>query len=452
MRMYIKHTLLRDCVLGNLISRDSARAYCCALFRFFVHWNIEVMLLGLVTMQSNVPSNRSLLTEKNVKGKIQEPTVIKREDVLLGRGKCNFKHTGNVAYRVLIDTRLEKYIASDSRSEKTHMVVQVVETITEAGGRFLKQETNSDNWYPVDKKTAREKVGHSFRDAIKAKNSSAIRVEEKVDSSITVKSSFGEILRWLTDKHHVGAGKASTISTSAPAKKLARPSHFPVAHRASSDSTTARKKTSSKRKIPPSPSASRPSQVRRRSPPSTSLVDLELISQRAAHTYMNLSDDEKRMVARRASLSLERSYAANMAASLRQAPLASETQRVSRHPVGLSSSFSGEEHHRAARATGHSLSRSLDSSPIAGALFARGSVRPLEQIPSGKEENDVMRFAAFQHPSKNILKSHTTDRHAPNHMMRDHMTGDQMMGNWMIRNHTTAQRKLTGNAESSGRK
>ena len=123
---------------------------------------------------------------------------VKEQDVLLGRGKCNFKHCGNIAYRMLIDTRLEKYIASDSRSEKTHMVVEVVESIFESGGRFLKQNGSSGNaWFVVDKKTAREKVGHSFRDAIKAKNGVTARLEEKPGSPISAKSSFSEILRYI---------------------------------------------------------------------------------------------------------------------------------------------------------------------------------------------------------------------------------------------------------------
>ena len=152
-------------------------------------------------MQAMIPINEAPLevTRREQVDKVHHESEIKEQDVLLGRGKCNFKHIGNMAYRMLIETRLEKYIASDSRSEKTHMVVEVVESIFESGGRFLKQEQGSsaDGWFVVNKKTAREKVGHSFRDAIKAKNGVITQVEEKRGSSISAKSSFSEILRYI---------------------------------------------------------------------------------------------------------------------------------------------------------------------------------------------------------------------------------------------------------------
>lgn len=94
------------------------------------------------------------------------------------------------------------------------MVVEVVESIFESGGRFLKQNGSSgDAWFVVDKKTAREKVGHSFRDAIKAKNGVTARLDEKPGSPISAKSSFSEILRYIerqnTKKDTTTAGKVT---------------------------------------------------------------------------------------------------------------------------------------------------------------------------------------------------------------------------------------------------
>ena len=249
-------------------------------------------------MKAIIPSNQSSAKGKSSTIiKLQDDCDIKVQDVLLGRGKCNFKHEGNVAYRILIETRLEKYVASDSRSEKTHMVVQVVETISEAGGRFLKQEGSADSWYAVDKKTAREKVGHSFRDAIKAKNGAVIRVEEKLDPSISVKSSFADILRYLTREHSsqqssikVGATNIKDLSNTpdaSPARKRGRPTTT-ASYPAQSDSiiSPARARLQPKRKLPPASS-------------------LEQISKRAAETYMNLSEDARINVARRAVASAE---------------------------------------------------------------------------------------------------------------------------------------------------
>lgn len=261
-------------------------------------------------MQSNsCASNKPSSKGKGQRAKSQGSPRINREDVLLGRGKCNFKHIGNMAYRILIDTRLDKYITSDSRSEKTHMVVQVVETITEAGGRFLKQEGSTDNWFAVDKKTSREKVGHSFRDAIKARTCTAVRVEEKLDPSITVKSSFAEILAWLTFKNTAIPTKSPTVAAAAVGErepelssktKLTRPKAIISSHRSQSDSAVslpATRKTV-KRKLP---SASLTSQN----------LSLEQMSRRAAETYMRLSEEARINVARRAVASAEEFFVNN---------------------------------------------------------------------------------------------------------------------------------------------
>jgi hypothetical protein len=174
------------------------------------------------------------------------------------------------------------------------MVVQVVETITEAGGRFLKQEGNTENWFAVDKKTAREKVGHSFRDAIKARSCTAVRVEEKLDGSITVKSSFAEILGWLLVKNnaaiHAAVAKKPPVFVAGPANKLlVRPQAIKVSNRAQSDSAaSAPSRKSVKRKLPAATSAS-------------STMSLEEMSRRAAHTYMNLSKGARIKLARRAA-------------------------------------------------------------------------------------------------------------------------------------------------------
>jgi hypothetical protein len=205
--------------------------------------------------------------------KLEQHCEIRNQDVLLGRGKCNFKHVGNMAYRVLIDKRLEKYSSSDSRSEKTHMVVQVVESVSEAGGRFLKQE-GEDCWFPVDKKTAREKVGHSFRDAIKAKTSNAVRVEENVHSSITLKSSFGEILTWLERRNFAPTEnqRVLTMTFSEVKKTSYKPVEMP--HSAAKVS------------------------------PVSAAAHLETISKQAAKTYMAMSHDEKVEIARQVASSI----------------------------------------------------------------------------------------------------------------------------------------------------
>jgi hypothetical protein len=87
-------------------------------------------------------------------------------DILLGRGKTSFNHKGNHWFRVFIGLHLRQYMDAKSRMEKTLVVNAVVEAITEAGGRFLKQDSKTEKWVTVGPKKAREKVGHALRDAV----------------------------------------------------------------------------------------------------------------------------------------------------------------------------------------------------------------------------------------------------------------------------------------------
>ena len=102
-------------------------------------------------------------TKKNVNQVIESPQDF---DILLGRGKMSFNHVGNRRFRVFIGLHLRRYMDAKSRMEKTLVVNSVVEAITEAGGRFLKQDAKNNNWVQVNAKAAREKVGHALRDAV----------------------------------------------------------------------------------------------------------------------------------------------------------------------------------------------------------------------------------------------------------------------------------------------
>lgn len=245
------------------------------------------------TMQAMIPINEAPLeVAPREVAKVHHECCeqVKKQDVLLGRGKCNFKHCGNIAYRMLIDTRLEKYIASDSRSEKTHMVVEVVESIFESGGRFLKQDVSlGDGWFVVDKKTAREKVGHSFRDAIKARNGVTARLEEKPSSSISVKSSFSEILHYIelqnSRKDAITTGKV----TGSHVIEIGAHSDTIVQVLLKSEQVGS---LPSQRNV----LATRDLELRNESKmlqESTSTINLEQISKRAAAKYKSLSEDAR---------------------------------------------------------------------------------------------------------------------------------------------------------------
>lgn len=81
-----------------------------------------------------------------------------RSDVLLGRGRTNFWHEGNVRFREIIGANLEAYLRAATRSKKSKVVRDIADEVLSAA-RFLKQNDKPPfNWYNAGLKAAREKV------------------------------------------------------------------------------------------------------------------------------------------------------------------------------------------------------------------------------------------------------------------------------------------------------
>lgn len=122
-------------------------------------------------------------------------------DILLGRTRRSKSHTGNVAFRTLVDARTELYRSSTSRSAKIHVVVSLTKSVYEAGGRFLnpRKKGNSTVWVEVDRSYAREKVGNSIRDGIKLtnKNKKPPLSAGKYKNLFNQTSSFADIVHCL---------------------------------------------------------------------------------------------------------------------------------------------------------------------------------------------------------------------------------------------------------------
>jgi hypothetical protein len=89
-------------------------------------------------------------------------------DVCCGRGKRHWNHPGNLRFRQLIQSKLQRYMDTPTRSGKTLVVVSVVEEIRRSGGHFLKQDASNEQWYDIGDAEARDKVGHSLRDQVTA--------------------------------------------------------------------------------------------------------------------------------------------------------------------------------------------------------------------------------------------------------------------------------------------
>lgn len=100
-----------------------------------------------------------------------EPTNL---DVCSGRGKRNWTHSGNVAFRDLIQHTTPTYMAAMTKNEKTAIVCNIVEEMRALGCQFLKQDNKTNRWFDMGDAQARDKVGHSLRDQVTAYNRSKI--------------------------------------------------------------------------------------------------------------------------------------------------------------------------------------------------------------------------------------------------------------------------------------
>lgn len=98
-----------------------------------------------------------------------QPLVIRPNDVLCGRGKTSFNHSGNIRFRHIISQAIDEYRAATSKWEKSLVAARLVSVIHSSGGRFLKQKKdNEDEWYELSSSESKSKVSHAIRDAIAA--------------------------------------------------------------------------------------------------------------------------------------------------------------------------------------------------------------------------------------------------------------------------------------------
>ena len=95
--------------------------------------------------------------------------TIRPNDVLCGRGKVSFNHSGNRRFRHIISQAIDEYKAAGSKWEKSLVAAKLVSVIHSSGGRFLKQKkSNDEEWYELSNSECKSKVSHAIRDAIAA--------------------------------------------------------------------------------------------------------------------------------------------------------------------------------------------------------------------------------------------------------------------------------------------
>ena len=114
--------------------------------------------------------NMTMHTVKHSRPEAVNTTLtIRSNDVLCGRGKISFNHSGNRRFRHIISQSSDEYKAAGSKWEKSLVAAKLVSVIHSTGGRFLKQKkSNEDEWYELSSSECKSKVSHAIRDAIAA--------------------------------------------------------------------------------------------------------------------------------------------------------------------------------------------------------------------------------------------------------------------------------------------
>lgn len=131
-------------------------------------------------------------------------------DVICSRGRNAYNHTGNKNLREVINFHTEQYSQSLSRAEKSILIISVVGIIRSRSpeGGFVKFCPKNKCYFEIGDVRAREKVGHSFREAVssgthlsRAKTSSSSWTP-KCEKSIRNKSSAAAMKNTNHNKLH----------------------------------------------------------------------------------------------------------------------------------------------------------------------------------------------------------------------------------------------------------
>ena len=89
-------------------------------------------------------------------------------DVICARGKDAWNHLGNKNFRALIQEWTEAYSKTESKTQRTGIVSNIIQSVRSLGTGFVKREDDGE-WIEVGDVHARDKVGQLLRNALSSK-------------------------------------------------------------------------------------------------------------------------------------------------------------------------------------------------------------------------------------------------------------------------------------------
>eukprot|EP00543_Licmophora_paradoxa_P017257 CAMPEP_0202465856 /NCGR_PEP_ID=MMETSP1360-20130828/66909_1 /ASSEMBLY_ACC=CAM_ASM_000848 /TAXON_ID=515479 /ORGANISM="Licmophora paradoxa, Strain CCMP2313" /LENGTH=195 /DNA_ID=CAMNT_0049089777 /DNA_START=202 /DNA_END=785 /DNA_ORIENTATION=- len=144
---------------------------------------------------------------KKCRGVDYEPTEY---DVICGKGKRFYTHSGNARFREFVQSKLGGYQTVRAKYDKGLIVQEIVDMVQEKGA-FLRMNKSTKCWEDISADSAREKVGHTIRDALG--NATRRQVDDfakRGSSSVSGMASYQQI---------INSSGSSTASNTSQSKK-----------------------------------------------------------------------------------------------------------------------------------------------------------------------------------------------------------------------------------------
>jgi len=138
-------------------------------------------------------------------------------DVLIGRGKRCYEHSGNKNFLILVTSRLGEYSVATSKMEKSKILASAVSEIQKKSpyGGFIKKDPETGLWFQVGEFLAREKTSQAFRDALhdSYKSSNSSRKKRRKTKNTDTATPFQLVQPTFSYNQQCDASSESSSST-----------------------------------------------------------------------------------------------------------------------------------------------------------------------------------------------------------------------------------------------
>lgn len=117
------------------------------------------------------------ITQQAINNETMAPSEF---DVICGRGRSTFLHSGNKRFRQIIADHIEIYANATTRLDKSMVVSAICDTVRR-NGDFVRQSSDdgsSSQWETVTERMAREKCGQGLRDFLSSKYRSSTQAKQ----------------------------------------------------------------------------------------------------------------------------------------------------------------------------------------------------------------------------------------------------------------------------------